>query len=130
MRKTILMLIIILVLFSLGCNMKGKGCLITVLVIIVLVIVAAAVLYMNRGKLVEMAVNKMVGQITNNLPVDYDEMMARQNIDDFIVAVKEGRVDKEEFQLLSGIMKRAMEDKKLDTEEVDELIKAMQEAAR
>ncbi len=109
--------------------MKRKGCLITVLVIIVLVIVAAAVLYMNRGKLVEMAVNKMVGQITNNLPVDYDETMARQNIDDFIVAVKDGRVDKEEFQLLSGIMKRAMEDKKLDAEEVDELIKAMQDVA-
>jgi len=110
--------------------MKGKGCLIAVLVIVVLAVIVAVVLYTSRGKIVEMAMDKMVGQILTNLPEDYDEAMARQTFNEFAVAVKEGRVDKEEFQELGEILQEAMADKKLETHEVDELMAAMQEAAK
>jgi len=110
--------------------MKGKGCLIAVIVIIAIVVIIAAVLYLNRGKLIGIAMDKMVEQIMANLPPDYDEVMARQTIDEFIVAVKEGRVEKEEFEEIGAILQASMADKKLETDEVDQLMAAMQEAAR
>jgi hypothetical protein len=110
--------------------MKGKGCLIAVIVVIVIVVIIAAVLYLNRGKLLGMAMDKMVDQIMANLPPDYDEVMARQTIDTFIAAVNEGQVDKEEFQEIGKILQATMADQKLETDEVDQLMAAMQEAAR
>lgn len=110
--------------------MKGRGCLIAVLVIILVVVIVGAVLYINRGKLLQMAMDKMVDQIMTNLPEDYDEAMARQTLDEFIVAVKEGRVEKEEFEEIGQILQATMADKKLETHEVDQLLEAMREAAR
>jgi len=110
--------------------MKGKGCLIAVLVIVVLAVVIALVLYLNRGKIMEMAMDKMVEQVMANLPPDYDQEMARQNIDDFVAGVKEGRVDKEETREIGEILQAIMADKKLETQEVDQLMEAMREAVR
>jgi hypothetical protein len=110
--------------------MKGKGCLIAVLVIIALAVIVALVLYLNRGKIIEMAMDKMVEQVMANLPPDYEKDMARQNIDEFIVAFKEGRVDKEETQEIGKIFQVIMADKKLETQEVDQLMEAMREAAK
>ena len=110
--------------------MKGKGCLIAVLVIVVLAVVIALVLYLNRGKIMEMAMEKMVEQVMANLPPDYDQEVVRQNIDEFVVAVKDGLVDKEEAQEIGDILQVIMADKKLETHEVDQLMEAMREAAR
>lgn len=110
--------------------MKGKGCLIAVLVVVVLLVILAVVLYLNRGKLFEMALEKMVDQIVTNLPEGYDEAVVRATIDEFMVAVKEGRVDKEEFQEIGETVNQMTADKKLETHEVDELMKILQEAAQ
>jgi hypothetical protein len=110
--------------------MKGKGCLIAVLVIVVLAVIVALVLYLNRGKIMEMAMDKMVEQVMANLPPDYDQEAVRQNIDEFVVAVKEGWVDKEETQEIGELLQVIMADKKLETQEVDQLMEAMREAAR
>ena len=110
--------------------MKGRGCLIAVIVIIAIAVIIAAILYLNRGKLIGIAMDKMVEQIMANLPPDYDEAMARQTIDEFILAVNEGRVEKEEFEEIGTILQTSMADKKLETEEADQLMDALREAAR
>jgi uncharacterized membrane protein len=110
--------------------MKGKGCLIAVVIVVVVLIAIVLVLYMNRGKLVNMAMDKMVEGVMTNLPEGYDQAMARQTFDEFIVAVKEKRVDKEELQELGEIMQAIMADKKLETQEVDQLMEAMRTASQ
>lgn len=109
--------------------MKGKGCLITVMVIIVVLAIVAYVLYANRAKLFEKAMDKMVDQVMTNLPQGYDEVMVRRTFDQFMVAVKGGRVDKGEFQEIGTIFSDIMADKKLEAHEVDQLMEAMQQAA-
>lgn len=110
--------------------MKGKGCLITIVVIIVLAAIAAYVLYANRAKLFEKAMDKMEEQILTNLPLDYDQAEVRNTFDDFVVGVKDGTVDKEETKEIAGILQAVMADKKLETHEVDQLMEAMREAIR
>jgi Zn-dependent protease with chaperone function len=110
--------------------MKGKGCLIAVLIVILVLIIVAAVFYFNRGKIADWFADKMVDQILANLPVDYDEAMARKTMDRFIAAIKEGRVEREEVKEVLDLFQAAWADKKLETHEVDELMKAMQEAVR
>jgi hypothetical protein len=110
--------------------MKGKGCLIAVVIVVVILAAALLLLYMNRGKLVNMAMDKMVEGVMTNLPEDYDRQEAQQTFDDFIVAVKEDRVDKEEFQEIGELMQAIMADKKLETGEVDQLMEALQAASQ
>ena len=110
--------------------MKGKGCLIAVIIVVVILAAALLLLYMNRGKLVNMAMDKMVEGVMTNLPEGYDRGAAQQTFDDFVVAVKENRVEKEEFQEIGELMQAIMADKKLETEEVDQLMTALQEASQ
>jgi Zn-dependent protease with chaperone function len=110
--------------------MKGKGCLIAVLIVILVLIIVAAVFYLNRGKIADWFADKMVDQILTNLPVEYDEAMARQTMDQFIVAIKEGRVEREEVKEILDLFQAAWADKKLETHEVDQLMEAMKEAIR
>ena len=110
--------------------MKGKGCLIAVIIVVVIPAAALLLLYMNRGKLVNMAMDKMVEGVMTNLPEGYDREAAQQTFDDFVVAVKENRVEKEEFQEIGELMQAIMADKKLETEEVDQLMTALQEASQ
>jgi hypothetical protein len=110
--------------------MKGKGCLIAVIIVVVILAAAVFMLYLNRGKLVNMAMDKMVEGVMTSLPEGYDRDRAQQTFDQFIVAVKENRVDKEEFQKIGEIMQAIMADKKLETEEVDQLMEALQAASQ
>jgi hypothetical protein len=109
--------------------MKAKGCLITVLIIVLLALIGAYLLYANCDKLIEKAMEKMQEQILAGLPEDYDREMVQETFSDFMIAVREDRVSKEEFQLLGNTMKQALEDKKLETEEVDELVKLMKQSS-
>jgi hypothetical protein len=110
--------------------MKGKGCLIAVIIVVVILAAALLLLYMNRGKLVNMAMDKMVEGVMTNLPEGYDRQVAKQTFDDFIVAVKENRVEKEEFQEIGELMQAIMADKKLEAAEVDQLMKVLKEASQ
>jgi hypothetical protein len=110
--------------------MKTKGCLISVVIVILLVLIGAYLLYANCGKIVEKFVAKMQEQVLADLPEGYDREMVRETFSDFMVALREDRVSKEELQLLGDNVKEALEDKKLETEEVDRLMKLMQEASK
>jgi len=110
--------------------MKGKGCLVAVIIVVVVLAAALLLLYMNRGKLVNMAMDKMVEGVMTNLPEGYDQQAAQQTFDDFVVAVKENRVEKEEFQEIGELMQAIMADKKLETEEVDQLMEVLREASQ
>jgi hypothetical protein len=110
--------------------MKGKGCLIAVIVVVVIVAAVLLVLYVNRGKLVDMAMDKMVEGIMVNLPEGYDRAMAQTTFDDFILAVKEDRVEKEEFQEIGELVQVIMADQKLETQEVDQLMEALRAASQ
>jgi uncharacterized protein YpuA (DUF1002 family) len=110
--------------------MKGKGCLIAVIIVVVILVAAVLILYLNRGKLVNMAMDKMVEAVMTSLPEDYDRERAQQTFDEFIVAVKKNRVEKEEFQEIGEIMQAIMADQKLETQEVDQLMEVLQEASQ
>lgn len=114
--------------------MKRKGCLITVLMIVLMLIIASYMVYTNRvkisGAIKGWLTDKMVEQVLNQLPESYDEEVVLQTIDDFKVAITEGQVDGDEFKQISEIFRKMVDDKKLDSSEVDELIKAMQEASQ
>jgi len=110
--------------------MKGKGCLIAVIIVVVIVVIIAVLLYVNRGKLVDMAMDKMTESVMANLPEGYDQVVAKQAFDDFVVAVQEGRVEKEEFQEIGEMMQAIMADKKLEAAEVDQLMGVLRSASQ
>jgi hypothetical protein len=110
--------------------MKGKGCLIAVIVVIVLMAIIAGIIYLQRGKLLEVSMAKMVDQMMSILPPDYDKAMARQTMDNFIEAVKEDRVDEKKIREVGEIFQAVMADKKLEMHEVDQLLEAMREAIK
>jgi hypothetical protein len=110
--------------------MKAKGCLIGVLIVILLALIAAYLLYANCDKILEGVVAKMQEQVLADLPEGYDREMVKETFSDFMVALREDRVSKEELQLLGDNVKEALEDKKLETEEVDKLMQLMQEASQ
>ncbi len=110
--------------------MKRKGCLIAVIIVVVILVAAVLMLYMNRAKLVNLAMDKMVEGVMTGLPEGYNRDQAQQTFDDFIVAVKDNRVDKEEFQEIGEIMQAIMADKKLEAEEVDQLMEVLKAAGQ
>ena len=93
--------------------MKAKGCLVSVLIVVLLLLIGAYLLYANCDKLVVKVVDKM-----------------QETFSDFMVALQEDRVSKEELQLLGDNVKEALDDKKLETEEVDRLMQLMREASQ
>jgi hypothetical protein len=110
--------------------MKAKGCLVAVIIVVVILVAALLVIYANRGKLVNMAMDKMIEGVMAQLPDGYDRAMAQQTFDDFVLAVKEERVDQEEFKQIGELVQAIMADKKLTTEEVDQLMTALKEASQ
>ena len=110
--------------------MKAKGCLVSVLIVVLLLLIGAYLLYANCDKLVVKVVDKMQEQVLAGLPESYDREIVKETFSDFMVALQEDRVSKEELQLLGDNVKEALDDKKLETEEVDRLMQLMREASQ
>ena len=113
----------------------SKGCSITLIVVaIILVILIAAVIYIyiNKDKIAESLLDKGLSYIEEemvaNLPDGYTEESVHQVLQDFKVAVREGRVDKQKIQELQGYFQMAMADQKLDAEESGKILRSLQEA--
>lgn len=113
----------------------SKGCTIVLIIVAVIaVILIAAVIYVvaNKEKIAESLLEKGLSYIEKemvaNLPPGYTEDSVHQILQEFKVAVKEGRIDQEELQELQGYFQVAMADQKLDEEETAQILGLLQGA--
>jgi hypothetical protein len=98
-------------------------------VVLVLIVVVFAYVYMNRGKLANMMVEKSLPQVENliadNLPASVSKAQLHQEFEKFTANVKAGKIDAQEIQKMFMNFKNAMEDKKLDSLEVKSLLESL-----
>ncbi len=109
-----------------GClKWGGIGC----GVIVVILIIVMAVVYTQRGKLLNMAGDWMKNQILEALPEGFDTAEASEVMEAFYNGLKEEKVTEADIQQLSSKFQAAMQDGSLSNEEAEDLLNFMREKA-
>jgi len=117
-----------------------RGCKIAAIVgavILIIVIIGGILICTNIEKIGKYALNKGIdvfeGQIIDNLPEDYDVERVERAFEEFRHAIEEGKIKGEragtEIQALTTKIQSALADDELTTEEVDEIIKRIEDLA-
>ncbi len=118
-----------------------RGCKIAAIigaVVLLIILVAGIFICSNIEKIGKFAMNKGLNvfeeEVMANLPEDYNADKVENAFDSARRAIEEGELRSKEagteIQSLSNTVRDAMEDDKLTAEEVDEIVRRLEELAR
>jgi hypothetical protein len=111
-----------------------KILLIVVLVILVVIVGGFGYLYMNRAKIMNFALEKGLPQIENmvvaNLPAGESKEQVHHEFEKALANFKAGKYDEKELQTLLLNFQTAIKDKKLDTDEVKQLLESVRKLSK
>ncbi len=114
-----------------GCLLKG--CLVGCGVMVVLVIGIVVLLFMFGGKMYSFAAtqfsDKIAEAVEEKLPEDYDKQQFRDTFGHGVQALKEGKIDQGEIQMIGEHFQTIFDDDELSTEEVDQVLEMINTAA-
>jgi len=107
----------------------------TFLIILIIVIaVIWTVIYINKGRIMNFAIDKLVTQmqasINRELPKTISKEQVNTLISTFAEKLKEGTVNKEKLKDVTDYYKESLRDGKIDSLEVIKLIKKLEESIK
>lgn len=121
-------------------NQKGgmsRGCMVTLIVVGVIAVLAIAslvVCYIYREEIVELGLTKLADTVAieakNNLPDGVTSEDIDDALDEFKKAFKEKKIDTDEIQNLSVMFQDILKDKEVDADEVKEFIAEIKKAVK